>query len=250
MLTVGVDLSVAPERTAAASIMWEGGEALVAEPLLGLDDERLVSSLAEAEWVGIDAPFGWPEEMVMAIHDYATTGRWPSPDKQAFRYRLTDRLVHEQVLAEAGRKLWPLSVTSDRIALTAWRLAQLRELAHERSGIRFDRSGADRVVEVYPAAALLLWDLERAGYKASAEARGELLAAIEARAPWLAWAPGAREACVSSDDALDAVLAALIARAAGLGLTAWPQAEQLARARGEGWVHLPRKGSLPELVGF
>jgi predicted nuclease with RNAse H fold len=75
------------------------------------------------------------------------------------------------------------------------------------------------VLEVYPAAALLLWGLPRERYKASAEAREELLSAIEAQAPWLGWEPGAREACVSSDDALDAVLCALVARAAALGLT-------------------------------
>ena len=73
------------------------------------------------------------------------------------------------------------------------------------------------MLEVYPAAALLLWGLPREGYKASGEAREELLATIEAEAPWLEWAPGAWEACVASDDALDAVLCALIARAAARG---------------------------------
>ena len=104
------------------------------------------------------------------------------------------------------------------------------------------------MLEVYPAAALLLWGLPREGYKASGEAREELLATIEAEAPWLEWAPGAWEACVASDDALDAVLCALIARAAALGLTAPPPAEELELARAEGWIHLPRKGSLGELL--
>ena len=72
--------------------------------------------------------------------------------------------------------------------------------------------------------------------------------ATEAEAPWLEWAPGAWEACVASDDALDAVLCALIARAAALGLTAPPPAEELELARAEGWIHLPRKGSLGELL--
>ncbi len=251
MRTVGVDLSVAEKGTALAAIEWEAesrDRARVGEPSLGLADDALLDLLADAEWVGIDAPFGWPEAMVDALHSYATTGRWPAPAKPEFRYRLTDRFAHDHVLAETEQKLWPLSPSTDRIALTAWRLAGLREAAFRRSRLRFDRAGADRVFEVYPAAALLLWGLERTGYKADPEAREKLLAALEEQAPWLEWAPGAREACVESDDALDAVLCALIARAAALGLTAPPTASDLELARAEGWIHLPRKGSLGELL--
>lgn len=256
MKTLGIDLSASPERTAIATIEWGGGAARVAPPLLGLDDAALADRLAAADWAGIDAPFGWPEAMVLAIYEYATSGRWSPVDKAAFRYRRTDRFVREHVEQETGKKLWPLSPSSDRIALAAWRLAQLREHYFDRTGIRFDRAGADRIVEVYPAAALLLWGLDRRGYKtgprldrrAPAEAAREaLLASIEAQAPWLVWEPGAREACIQSDDALDAVLAALIARAAALGLTEPPPPDDLELARGEGWLHLPRKGSLSAL---
>lgn len=251
MRTVGVDLSVAEKGTALAAIEWEResqDRARVGEPSLGLGDEALLDLLVDAEWVGIDSPFGWPEAMVGALHSYATTGRWPAPAKPEFRYRRTDLFVHDHVGAETGQKLWPLSPSTDRIALTAWRLAGLREAAFRRSRIRFDRAGGDRVLEVYPAAALVLWGLPREGYKADPGAREELLAALEAEAPWLEWEPGAREACVEADDALDAVLCALIARAAALGLTEPPPPERLDSARAEGWIHLPRKGSLGELV--
>jgi predicted nuclease with RNAse H fold len=258
MRTVGLDLSAAKSRTATAAIEWGRREATVAKPARGLDDEELLRRLAAADWVGIDAPFGWPQAMVEAIHAYATEGEWPAPDKEGFRYRRTDLVAHEVVLAETGEKLWPLSVSSDRLALTAWRSAQLRERAFEGSGLRFDRAGADRILEVYPSAALLLWGLRGNGYKTSrdperraaeGDARATLLAALEAQAPWLRWAPGAREACADSDDALDAVLAALIARAGALGLTAKPGVDDLELARREGWTHLPAKGSLPKLLG-
>ena len=52
---------------------------------------------------------------------------------------------------------------------------------------------------------------------------------------------------MASDDALDAVLCALIARAAALGLTVPPPDQDRERARAEGWIHLPRRGSLGEL---
>jgi len=248
MHTAGVDLSVSEKSTAAAAIEWEAGRARVGELSLGLADAELLDLLAEAEWVGIDAPFGWPEPMVAALHSYAADGRWPGPDKQSFRLRRTDLFVHDHVLAETGEKLWPLSPSTDRISLTAWRLAGLREAAFARSHVRFDRAGGDQVVEAYPAAALLLWGLRREGYKSDPEAREQLLASIEAEAPWLAWEPGAREACVESDDALDAVLCALVARAAALGLTEPPPAEALDLARVEGWIHLPRAASLGELI--
>lgn len=247
MWTAGVDLSVAAKGTAAAIVEWQEGSedrARVGEPSSGLDDAALLELLAEAEWTAIDAPFGWPEPMVAAVHAYSTEGRWPAPDKQSFRLRRTDLHVHERVLAETGRKLWPLSPSTDRIALAVWRLAGLRETAYQRSRIRFDRAGADRVVEAYPAAALLLWDLPREGYKSDSAAREDLLAALENAAPWLVWEEDAREACVESDDALDAVLCGLIARAAAFGLTEPPSTEALELAQVEGWIHLPLRGSL------
>ncbi len=257
MRTAGFDLSSAKERTAAVAIAWDGDGATVAEPARGLGDEELVGHLAAADWIGVDAPFGWPAAMVEAVHGYATTGRWPGLDKEAFRWRRTEVRARELVAAETGKKAWPLSVSADRLGLTARRTAQLRERAFERSGVRFDLAGADRVVEVYPVAALHLWEIERSAYKSSrdpglreaeTDARATLLAALEARAPWLRWAPEAREACVESDDALDALLAALVARAAALGLTFPPPAEDAELARREGWIHLPRKASLPLLL--
>ncbi len=256
MCTVGVDLSASKARTACAAIEWGPGAATVAVPAVDLDDSELLGRLAPADWIGIEAPFGWPLGMAEAVYAYATTGEWSGIDKAAFRYRRTELFIHEFVLAETDEKLWPISVSSDRAALTAWRVAQLRERAFQDWGLRFDRSGADRVLEVHPVATLLLWGLDRLGYKgvnkgepdeASVLARETLLAAIEAQAPWLAWEAGARDACVQCADALDAVLAALIARAGALGLTVAPEEGDLALAGTEGWIHLPPKGSLPDL---
>jgi hypothetical protein len=69
------------------------------------------------------------------------------------------------------------------------------------------------------------------------------------RLPWLQWAPGGWEAYIQSDDALDAVLAALVARAAALGFTILPSDADIGLARTEGWIHLPNSDSLPALLG-
>jgi predicted nuclease with RNAse H fold len=257
MRTVGVDLSSSSKRTAVVAVEWGKDKATVDKPVLGLEDGELVERLASAGWVGIDAPFGWPLEMVRSVHEYAASGRWSGDVKEQFRFRRTDSFVRDVILAETGRKLSPLSVSSDRIALTARRAALLREHAYERSGVRFDLAGGDQVVEVYPAGALLVWGFDRGGYKSSrhvdrraaeCRAREALLGAIESRVGWLDWAIGAREACIESDDAVDAVLAAMIARAAALGLTVLPPPEDSESAHSEGWIHLPQKDSLAALM--
>jgi hypothetical protein len=65
------------------------------------------------------------------------------------------------------------------------------------------------------------------------------LADFRSRAPWLNL-DRAAEACIESDDALDAVIASLVARAAATCRTIAPAPEhdQTVIAR-EGWIHLP-----------
>jgi hypothetical protein len=132
-------------------------------------------------------------------------------------------------------------------------------LLHEvglRRGAPVDPAGADRIAEVYPAAALVAWGgraagLDPQGYKtgpAAAGARAGILAALADR-PWLELTDAARDACARSDHALDAVLAALAARAAQRGLTHAPRTgEQRDLAPIEGWIHVPLPGSLDRLA--
>ena len=59
---------------------------------------------------------------------------------------------------------WPLSVSSDRIAMPTTRAVRL--LAETAaSGETIDRSGGGRFVEVYPAAALSVWRFPSRGDK-------------------------------------------------------------------------------------
>jgi hypothetical protein len=255
MDTIGIDLAAQDKKTAMCTIRWRFGEGTVAPPRVGADGgieaAALLNALRSGNWLGIDSPFGWPATFVDAVSGYARRNPWPDVERDVLRYRLTDRIVRDEV------KRSPLSVSSDLIGVTAWRCARLLTLA--RAGRKAaDRTGRDRIVEVYPGAALTRWGLDRRGYKTSGDVvkkkaqrskRELLLRELQTRAPWLSWEGDARERCVDNDDALDAFLSALIARAAAVGATVWPQtARQWRAARAEGWIHLPREDSLLELA--
>ncbi len=267
--TAGIDLAAQPERTALCMIDWSAGaRANLVRLERNLDDEALLEAMAEANAVGIDAPFGWPRAFTDTLAEYAATGAWPlgpvGADKAwhlKMRFRTTDRAVRQLTSETRGVKLSPLSVSSDRIALCAWRAAGLLHRHAVRSGTPFDRSGqGSALFEAYPAAALASWGLPFKGYKsgsggaakkkAAAAKRQDILCAIEAEAgAWLALdrLPGWREKLTETDDSLDAFLCALIAKAAHEGHTAKPEPGQERCARDEGWIHVPAPSSLAAL---
>ncbi len=97
------------------------------------------------------------------------------------------------------------------------------------------------VVEVYPAASLHRWGLPYQQYKGDRHRaqREALIHALRQAASWLELGDHI-DLCARSDDALDAVVAALTARAAALGLTTAPADAQVRDlARREGWIALP-----------
>jgi predicted nuclease with RNAse H fold len=143
----------------------------------------------------------------------------------------------------------PLAVGADRIAAVAMRAAGLLAALAD-AGRPVDRSGAGLVVEVYPAAALRIWGPASRSYKGTRNkaALGLLVDELRTALPDLAWS-GHEALCSRSDDALDAVVCALIARAAHLGLTSGPPDHLSIRAATEGWIRLPSsRGSLAKLA--
>ncbi len=108
------------------------------------------------------------------------------------------------------------------------------------------RSGIDSLVaEVYPAAALRLWDQSTAGYKTDQARRDALVASLVAGTPWLDWS-SFEAACARDHDVLDAVVCALVAGAVVLGRTALPDPDEASLADEEGWIHLPDGGFLTD----
>lgn len=236
----GIDLASDPKRTGVAVIREEhAGERLVVHhALLGADDDHIVKLVEESQKAGVDVPFGWPRPFVEHIASHAagsvevpkTTG----PDwRRSMALRRTDMFVHSRL------SLTPLSVSTDRIAYPAMRWSAL-EARLRVSGLDCSRDGTGRVCEVYPAAALKSWHLIHRRYKktANATARDELVGQVEGRWPSLEW-NGFRALAVQSDDVLDAIIAALVARESSQGRTIRPSREQQADAMVEGWIHLP-----------
>jgi predicted nuclease with RNAse H fold len=244
MITLGVDLAADPKRTALCWIRWKSGTAEAYDAGCGADDEALLRSFKTADEVGIDAPFGWPDAFVEAVAAHHRGERWPTAGDKDLQYRATDREVHRLA------KRWPLSVSSDRIGVTTMRAARIfSEMA--RLGSPVDRDGSGKLVEVYPAAALKRWGFNPEGYKGP-ENRGKrtrLLQEVETSTrSWLRLSDSVREQCVESDDVLDALVAALVARAAATGHCEPIPPAMVATARREGWIHLPQSGSLPLLA--
>ncbi|MGH8904774.1 MAG: DUF429 domain-containing protein [Egibacteraceae bacterium] len=247
MRTLGVDLAAQPSATGVCEIVWDGRGGIVRVIDGRHTDERLVELMRKADKVGVDVPFGWPEPFVDALVAHRDGQGWPGcgrdPDehRRQLRLRRTDEIVRET----CGRD--PMSVSCNLLGITAMRWAGLEDRL--RADRPVDRSGLGWAVEVYPAAALRQWGLRDRGYK-----KGKNRTVLEALVSTLVREAGAglrfaggAEAALRADDAFDALVASLVARAAHLGLTTAPEPPDSTRARTEGWIHVPTCG-LRELL--
>jgi hypothetical protein len=259
-LTMGVDLAAQPANTAACLLRWDEGGPRVEMLARGRDgqstplDDKWISTRAaglrkdfgEITKVGIDDPFGWPVPFLDAMAAYRAGPDWPWPidhSTEELRLRQTDRVVQKR----SGR--WPLSVSTDRIAIPAMRCAGLlTAIAGHLGAEQVRRDGSGLCCEVYPDPALRGWvagtsaALGRASYKGkdNSARRTELLGALLEQLPLDD--PGGRlDQIAAEDDYLDALICALVARAAERGRTYRPEGPlEVERAAVEGWIHLPQ----------
>jgi hypothetical protein len=245
VLTAGVDLSSQASHTAACVINWSDGRAVVTDLSLGVTDETIGTLLTEVDKLGIDVPLGWPISFARAVARHSEDGSWPADythaDTTMYRFRRTDIWVWRTLETSP-----PLSVSTDRIALPAMRAAALLSRLPERPPL--DGSGV--VVEAYPAASLRRWGFPWRGYKRNenSDARWRLVDQVRGRtSSWLTIGDGHIARCRSSDDALDALIAALVARAAAVGLVEPVPTDLRPAALREGWISIPRPDSLDQL---
>ncbi len=202
-----------------------------------LDDPGLRAILeSRAEKVGLDVPLGWPRRFVELVHRHSQLRSVGVGETKTLTHRATDHWVHAQ------HRLWPLSVSTDRIAYPALRAAPLLE------GMPRDGSGA--LIEAYPALALLRWGLPHRRYKGMAgrAEREKIVEQLLAALPRLRDGGAHLDRLRDNDNCLDALVAALVARAAARDLCEPIPSEHRGDARVEGWIHVPLEGSLARLA--
>lgn len=205
----------------------------------GVTDERAVDLAAHVDFVGIDAPFGWPRAWAAAVARHRPGEPFDADGTPA---ALTRRETDLWVAANTG--IHPLSVAANLIGATAIRCARLIHAI----GKPIDAGLSPRAAltsEVYPAVALLRWGLPHRLYKGRSHqvARTDLVGSIVARGLPVTLAHAHRRALEASDDALDSLVCSLVARAVAIGLTddAPPALRDAAAA--EGWIRIPSSGS-------
>jgi predicted nuclease with RNAse H fold len=239
--TLGIDLAAQPLNTSACLLDWDRGMPVISELDSGLDDQALLEAISSADKVGIDAPFGWPEEFVEAVSAHRNRAGWPgsAEEQDLYRFRLSFRATDRALIERGARR--PLSVSTDLIGVVAMRCAYLLDRLAAR-GEPVDRAGSGKVIEAYPAPALVSWGLSATGYKSKVGAARlpELLATLEEGIGGIRMSAEQRGAAESDHNSFDALVCSLVARAAALGLTKPPESgEEADRATREGWIHVP-----------
>ncbi|WP_405014105.1 DUF429 domain-containing protein [Kitasatospora sp. NBC_01539] len=250
MVTVGVDLAGRTGTTGVCRVTW--GRRPAVELLPARHDDDLLAAMRSADKTGLDSPLGWPVAFTALLAAHRTGVELPALAHHAacadgrpglgntFTHRLTDDVAWKRTGAGKQR---PLSVSADKLGIVAIRAVGLLARLAE-GGLAVPRDGSGPVAEVYPAFALIQWGLGPEGTykgKEATAARARILAGLEAGLD-LDLSGRVRDRCVASDHDLDALISAVVARAAARGLTEVPVTDhERAMAAVEGWMHLPRR---------
>ncbi|MDO8184693.1 hypothetical protein Q5424_05010 [Conexibacter sp. JD483] len=270
MTTLGISFGRFSRHATCCTIQWPGGLGLPETPKLGVPDEALVPRMEAADWTAVTgAPFGFPDAMLDAIVSYAEDGRWERPaDPELLHHRLTDRFVME-LLAERGTELYLPPATDPDSLRDAGRIAHILTEHASRADQPLDRIGVPGstgmdgppdlprglvqfptggVIETSAAAALAAWGLPFDGYSpadaydstGTRAVRERVLHGLEHETGVSMIVCGdVRAAAAVSYDALEALIAAIVAFAAATDETIKPTLTQRGAARREGWIHLP-----------
>ncbi len=258
--TLGIDLAASPDGTGLCIIGWHSNGPVLIALARGsydgatLDNRSILAALKGGAQnlsiakAGIDAPFGWPDPFVKAVLDNHEGDGWPR-ESEVSRRQLMLRHTDHVIWDRTGKK--PLSVSADKLGATAMRCAALlTEIGQVLGAKEVARDGSGLVCEVYPDPALRQWTSDssnslgrRESYKGPKRGARRLeLAKLLAKRVGLQDPDGLLDLCGLQDDYIDALLCALIARAADREKTfaapAEPENERELILR-EGWIHHP-----------
>ena len=235
----GIDLAAEPQYTGLATLSAEASALVVEAVAVGVTDEQLVHAVSHAHGTGVDVPLGWPKTFVEFIQDHAqqtleapvnTAGTW----RRSLALRTTDIDLHRRT------GLTPLSVSANLIAYPAFRWAGIEANLRD-DNIDVNRDGSGAIAEVYPAAALYRWAIPHTRYKGPKNyaARQLVINALSSRFVELDW-NGFDTLALADDNALDAVIAALVRYQIHLGHCEGPPEHLRDIAQVEGWIWVPK----------
>jgi len=190
--------------------------------------------------LALDAPLGWPAALGQYLVQHQAGSPLPIDPNLLFR-RETDRVIRQ----EAGKQ--SLDVGADRIARTA--LAALDLLQSLRISLKkpitllFEPPKCNEIgaIEVYPAATLKLYGLQRIGYKkADAQSvRREIIADLRK----MMMMPANQNLLEEDVDTLDAVLCVLAGVDFLKGEVIFPKDMALAQKEGWTWIRDLKSGN-------
>lgn len=268
MMTVGIRLFENPGHSATCVIRWNAGQASVDVRPRSLGVEGLANEVTA--WnpaaIAVGAPFGWPSAMANAASRWRPGGRWEATTDGDRWLRRTETVTCHRVygmpsIPENERipsHLKPLIIETLKPAMVTWHCSALldalsrrgAEILTDQVGQPFPADGRVRVVEACPISTMQVWGISRVTCKATGPqaVRREILGSLEKIGAdgWITWQGTSRRRCVEWDGALDALMCAMVARAAALGLVHPPAPEDQAVARVEGWIALPVTPSLSD----
>ena len=235
----GIDLAAEAKFTGLATVATDNSSIRVEALAVSVTDEQIIHAVTTAEGTGVDVPVGWPKAFIDFIHHHGNQAL-VAPDDTGGAWRRTLALRTTDIDLHRRTGLTPLSVSANLIAYPAFRWAGIEARLRDQ-GVDVSRDGSGAIAEVYPAAALYRWGIPHRGYKGRKHqaVRAEVIQAISARFDQLDW-NGFDALALAEDDALDAVISALVRYQIFRGQCEGPPAHLQDIARTEGWIWVPK----------
>jgi predicted nuclease with RNAse H fold len=264
MRVAGIDWATEPKNRAMVVINYRDDNLVVERIVSPLDDLSVQEACTSQEYVvvAVDIPFGWPSEFAGFVQEWSPIQPCCEevPQSLPFRYRQTELVVNGTL------NKWPLSVSSDRIALGArlWCHLMMTGGLIERVDVLGNvHEDTPTIIEVYPAATL--WAFRQHNltdedhikrYKKSIAIRKQLVQSLK-RAFQIGMGQGVDETQIVSprvrkngetreddSDKTDAFICALTALVYAGRISEWavrtPQTDQESQAaKAEGWIFFP-----------
>lgn len=244
---VGIDVATERKKTGLALAEYSAGVLTLKEACTGQDVDSVAGGIAR--WINdrtrvllaIDAPLGWPEPLGSSLFKHQA-GEYISAEPNKIFSRLTDR----KVKALTTKK--PLDVGADRIARTAHAALKIvEELRSTKQDRKIEmcwnqeKPDADiSMIEVYPAATLLMCGLPAEKYK-NEDQSAERKKILDGLRRMIRIEDGQATRMILNADILDAVVCTVAGADFLNGYCVAPDEKEVNTAKKEGWIWVRRR---------